>query len=178
MYLTKHPFSRSSCHSSKRSKQTNQTTQAALCYVKRGRENTARPCALARHQRPGALAQRKTRGPPPPRRPITATPPLRPVLDRKAGAEAAHLRLQYGAAPPRQEPSAEAEGTQPRRALGLLPRASSTGQGPATRIQHSGKKGSEVAVALKANSAARHLRRVRHVKAGPVEPRRHGQPHT
>ena len=32
----------------------------------------------------------------PPRRPITATPPLRPVLDRKAGTEAAHLRLQHG----------------------------------------------------------------------------------
>ena len=29
---------------------TNQMTHAALCYVKRGRENTARPCALARHQ--------------------------------------------------------------------------------------------------------------------------------
>jgi len=36
------------------------------------------------------------------------------------------------------------------------------------------KKGPEVAVALKANSAVRHLRRVRHVKAGPVETRRRG----
>jgi len=53
---------RSSCHSSKRSKQINQTTQEALCYVKKGRENTARDCALARHQRPWALAQRKARG--------------------------------------------------------------------------------------------------------------------
>ena len=36
------------------------------------------------------------------------------------------------------------------------------------------KKGSEVAVALKANGAVRHLRQVRHVKAGPVETRRRG----
>ena len=27
----------------------------------------------------------------------TATPPLRPVLDRKAGTETTHLRLQHGA---------------------------------------------------------------------------------
>jgi len=36
------------------------------------------------------------------------------------------------------------------------------------------KNGSEVALALKANSAMRHLRRVRHVKAGPVETHRRG----
>ena len=79
-------------------------------------------------------------GPPPPRRPITATPPLRLVFDRKADTEATHLRLQHGAAyfrpraaSPRPEPSAKAEGTQPRRALELPPRASSTGQGPGPR---------------------------------------------
>jgi len=44
------------------------------------------------HQRPGALAQRKTRGPP--RRPTTQPRRHRAVLDRKAGTEAAHLRLQ------------------------------------------------------------------------------------
>jgi len=61
-----------------------------------------------------------------PRRPITATPLLRPVLDRKAGIEAAHLRLQHGAAyfkAARRANTSRAEcrirSTQPRRALEL-----------------------------------------------------------
>ena len=62
----------------------------------RDHRTALRSCPSSGHQRPGALAQRKTRGPP--RRPTTATPSLRPVLDRKAGTEAAHLRLQHRAA--------------------------------------------------------------------------------
>jgi len=81
-------------------------------------------------------------GAPPPRRPITATLPLRFVLDRKAGTEAAHLRLQHGATLPRPEPSAEAEGTQPLRALELPPRASSTGQGPVTKRKQDSEQSS------------------------------------
>jgi len=140
----------SSSSSSKRSKQTNQTIQVALCYVKRGRENNARPCALARHQRPGAHAQRKTRGPPPPRRPNTATPPLRPVLDRKAGTEATHLRLHHGAEyfkAARRAATSRAECKSRRhravQSTGASPRASSsTGQGPATRRKQNSEQSS------------------------------------
>ena len=87
----------SSCHSSKRSKQTNQTTQAALCYVKRGRENTARPCAL--HA-----------GPSQPRRHCapssTAKPASRPpTFGCSTGPRTSRPR----AAPTRPEPSAESE---------------------------------------------------------------------
>ena len=158
-------------------------------YVKRGREHTARPCgipcALARHQRPGVLAQ-------PPRRPIAATPPLRPVLDHKAGTEAALLRLHNGAAyfkAARRAATSRAEckkqkahSTQPHRAPELGGAALRRDKRLAVKSKMSSfcrattqrNKGSEVAVALKANSAVRHLRRVRHVKAGPVETRRRG----
>ena len=108
-YLTKHPSSRSSCPSSKRSKQTNQTTQAAPCSSREGTRTPHGPALMPVISGQGRSPSARPGGLPPPRRPITATPPLRPVLDSKAGTEAAYLRLQHGAVPPRPEPSAEAE---------------------------------------------------------------------
>ena len=56
IYLTKHPSPRSSCHSSKLSKQTNQTTQAALLRQERAREHRTAlrscPSSAARGARP------------------------------------------------------------------------------------------------------------------------------
>jgi len=87
---------RSTCPSSKRSKQTNHTTQAAPCTSREGARTPHGP-ALYPALSPDISGQgRSLRGAP--RRPIAATPQLRPVLDHKAGTEATHLRLQHGAA--------------------------------------------------------------------------------
>ena len=113
IYLTKNPFPRSSCPSIKRSKQTNWTTQAAPCYVKKGLKNITRPCALARHQRSGALAQRKTRGhhhagPSQPRRRCSLLPTTKPAPRPPTRVTArGHVLRDCAAAPPCTELRAE-----------------------------------------------------------------------
>ena len=205
---------RSSCHSSKRSKQINQTTQEALCYVKKGRENTARDCALARHQRPWALAQRKARGATtttPAHHSHAATAPCPRPQSRHQGTAPRHhvqSRVQKQKARSRAEhwsyPRAPQAEDKPRGKKEAKERAEQRAtKGSSLPLQKSAtptaltaavvqlcamigwltsfcrttaqrKKGSEVAVALRANSAVRHLRRVRHVKTGPLETRRRG----
>ena len=117
-----------------------------MLRLERAREHRT---ALRSRTSSAARGNARPGGAPSLRWPIKATPPLRPVFDRKAGTEAAHLRLQHGGrvlqgrtAPPRPEPSAEAEGTQPRKASELPPRASSTGQGPATRRKQDSEQSS------------------------------------
>ena len=130
-YLAKHTSPRFSCHSSKQSKQTNQTTQAALCYVKRGRENTARPCTSARHlfisgqgRSPSARPAGHHTSPSQPHHHCalssTAKPAPRPPT---CGCSTGPRTSRPRAAPQRSEPSAAGEVTQLRRAPGLSLRA-------------------------------------------------------
>ena len=133
VYLTRHPSHRSSC-SSKRSKQTNQTTRAALCYVKTGRENTTRPCALARHQvisgqgrSPSARPGSHHAGPPHSHAAIAPCPRPQSRHRDHPPAAAARGRVLQGRVPRRRVQSRvqmkKAHCTQPRRAAELSLRA-------------------------------------------------------
>ena len=100
--------------SSKRSKQTNQTTQTAPCTSREGASTPHGPAvypALSPDISGQGCSPSHHAGPSQPRRHCALSSTTKPAP-----------RLQHGAAPPRLEPSAEAEGIQPRRAL-ELPRA-------------------------------------------------------
>jgi len=185
-------------------------------YVKRGRENTARPCgipcALARHQRPGALAQQAATAPCP-----------RPQCRHRGGppAAAARGRVHQGPAPRHNVQSrVQKQKAHSRAEHWSFPRAPQAqdkaprqeGSKTASRAAHNKRKqpafankcdahhtglrtaggaavrrdGRLAVVVLQNNSTAekgvrgggrsqgKHLRRVRHVKVGPVETRRRG----
>jgi len=144
MDLSHSPSPRSSCHSSKRCKKLIKRHKQRFATSREGAARTPHGPAVSLVIRSSAARGARPAQDPGATTPAhhTSTPPLRPVFERKAGTEAAHLRLQHGSAyfkaPPRPEPSAEGEGTQ-------HAAAQSTGASPArhktaSRAAHNKRK--------------------------------------